>query len=865
MAVVVNIVTRLDDRALKQAQKEMSALIARTRADQTSLAGSFLRTGTAMSKVGKSTESVGKALTKGLTVPILGAVGAVVALGKSSLSAYTTYAKSLDAMSRVTGMTSKQVSLIGGQMQLLGIDASRASTGMTYFSRNLDKARQGGKAQVEIFKRLGVSLKDSHGKWKDVGTVLTETRSKLASTKDSAERMNAALTLFGRGGKDLIKWYTASDEQVAKFNRELQKMGLVMGKGSTKAFRDYIEKQHELETTFLAVRIALGQKLIPILQNVLPQVTRWLIKHIDDIKRGFASGVQLVLQAGPLVGSLLKRLAGFIDRLSAAYQKLTPHQKEMAGKLILMAAAMGPVLTFVGKLTGGIGTLLLRLGGFGAVYRSAFVHPLASGIGPTKMFFGLLRAGVRPSVALKGALNQTGPALQGIAKGLGFSSVATMGWTAVIIAAIAALVLLYMHSERFRKVVNKIASVLKTVLVKAFHAVVAVIEWTRKHWRGLLDAFLLAMGPIGWFLDYIVHHWDKTARFLGRVWDGLKKAWHVLWNDFLKWTPIGQIISLITAAWERLGKNTEERWNAILRTVARVVNAIGGIINATFGRLIGVHVPTVTWGTPHGSTATSGASRKSGQHLGDAPYPARRKPRTGDAFSTIAGGVTGAVDWLGGKAGDLMGVLLGHMPKLPSLPWPLTSLLPALLKRVVDALKKRLSAGIAGGAAGGKGAYGWAYALARRFGLVVTSTFRPGAITASGNISDHSVYGRAADIAGPASRMAALWRYLVSTAGAWKQAIYQHSILNYGQLGYYGPSDHFDHVHVARAGVGDYSGPTMRAAFAAAGPVQQDIHIHVHLPGGTALVGEAERVGEVLAPYVERAITRSQRRKARSS
>jgi hypothetical protein len=42
-----------------------------------------------------------------------------------------------------------------------------------------------------------------------------------------------------------------------------------------------------------------------------------------------------------------------------------------------------------------------------------------------------------------------------------------------------------------------------------------------------------------------------------------------------------------------------------------------------------------------------------------------------------------------------------------------------------------------------------------------------------------------------------------------------------------------------------------------------DIHIHVHVPGGTTLIGEAERVGQILAPHVSRALAQSAMRAGR--
>jgi hypothetical protein len=185
--------------------------------------------------------------------------------------------------------------------------------------------------------------------------------------------------------------------------------------------------------------------------------------------------------------------------------------------------------------------------------------------------------------------------------------------------------------------------------------------------------------------------------------------------------------------------------------------------------------------------------------------------------------------------------------------------------------------------------YGWASNLARQFGNVVTSTYRPGAITASGNVSDHGTYGRAADLADGLGNMARLWNYVKSTAGSWKQAIYQHQMINYGKLGYYGPSDHFDHVHLARRSMGGVvkraevsligeSGPEaiipltrpararqvmQEAGLAGAGGGSVTYNVNVVVPGGTTLIGTAREVGEILAPHVARAVGRATDRAGR--
>lgn len=90
-------------------------------------------------------------------------------------------------------------------------------------------------------------------------------------------------------------------------------------------------------------------------------------------------------------------------------------------------------------------------------------------------------------------------------------------------------------------------------------------------------------------------------------------------------------------------------------------------------------------------------------------------------------------------------------------------------------------------------------------GLRMSSLLRPGAVTASGRPSDHG-FGRAVDLAAPMTTagialMRRVFEYVVQNAAAFnlKQAIFQHDLWTDGRLirGGYGPTDHFDHVHIA--------------------------------------------------------------------
>ena len=103
---------------------------------------------------------------------------------------------------------------------------------------------------------------------------------------------------------------------------------------------------------------------------------------------------------------------------------------------------------------------------------------------------------------------------------------------------------------------------------------------------------------------------------------------------------------------------------------------------------------------------------------------------------------------------------------------------------------------------------------ARSMGLVLTSGYRPGAVTKHGTKSDHSYYpSKAIDVSGSAGNMARFFRWLVGQTDV-KQAFYDPlgSIFG-GVLSSYREGGHSDHVHVATYDKGGWLKPGWNLAW----------------------------------------------------
>ena len=170
-----------------------------------------------------------------------------------------------------------------------------------------------------------------------------------------------------------------------------------------------------------------------------------------------------------------------------------------------------------------------------------------------------------------------------------------------------------------------------------------------------------------------------------------------------------------------------------------------------------------------------------------------------DVVKTIVKWVKKLVDALGDAAG-IVGKVGGALHKLGGVAHHLNP-----VNLVGDAHGRgttRMAA--AEGRAFGVGRQLWdEIALGERFGLHVSSGYRPGAVTVHGTPSDHGTYpSRAVDMAGSAAGKAALFRSLIGRSEI-AQAFYDPlgSIFG-GRWSSYREGGHVDHIHVAEYGSG---------------------------------------------------------------
>jgi hypothetical protein len=254
------------------------------------------------------------------------------------------------------------------------------------------------------------------------------------------------------------------------------------------------------------------------------------------------------------------------------------------------------------------------------------------------------------------------------------------------------LVLLYVKCAWFRNAVNAVFhAVIRTA--QTFGKVLgATFGWIGRHWRGLLDAFLLVSGPVGWVTAYVIHHFDQVKKSVGAVlsWlgklPGLKQAIGVAKS----------VAKAIGGAFGDMVGWVRNHWNEILRTIGGVINRIAGFIETAFGWM-GIKVPRVSWGAAQPGAYNPNRYRATGAPKRTATGGgAKDTGVVGDIGSALSHTASAAAGALGNAADWVFDVAGAAWPTLPKLGGPLAGLLGGLLSAVKNALGKKLG-GLFGG------------------------------------------------------------------------------------------------------------------------------------------------------------------------
>lgn len=197
------------------------------------------------------------------------------------------------------GYSIEDTSLALGLMANSGIKASQAGTSMRSWLTRMAKPTDESAAAM---KKLGLSLKDSHGKMKPLRTVIKETRSAFSGLSKSQKAQYAAMLAGKTGMSGLLAVVQSADGDFSKLSDAIDNCnGAAKKMAETKL--DNLEGDVTLfKSAMDGAGLEIYDEIKEPLRDVVQEGTKWMTNFAKEFKENFPTIKRYVTDAGEAIG-----------------------------------------------------------------------------------------------------------------------------------------------------------------------------------------------------------------------------------------------------------------------------------------------------------------------------------------------------------------------------------------------------------------------------------------------------------------------------------------------------------------------------------------------------------------------------------
>lgn len=123
------------------------------------------------------------------------------------------------------GISTEALQAWGHAAELSGSSAEEFEGSISRLVRSVAEAGEGGEEAAAVFRKLGVSVKDSEGNLQSVEALLPEIADGIAGVENPTERAALAMQVFGRGAQGLVPLLSRGAAGVEALRTEFRELG----------------------------------------------------------------------------------------------------------------------------------------------------------------------------------------------------------------------------------------------------------------------------------------------------------------------------------------------------------------------------------------------------------------------------------------------------------------------------------------------------------------------------------------------------------------------------------------------------------------------------------------------------------------
>ena len=262
--------------------------------------------------VGETVGKVGKAFGAALAELGAAAVGAASALAGLTVSA-SNYADDLITQATFTRQTTDDLQKYAYAARFIDVEVNTLTKSMAKNIKSMDSARKGSAAYADAYKKLGVSVTDANGEFRNSNDVYWDCIDALDSIQNETERDALAMQLFGKSAQELNSVIEAGSEAFKELGDEAEQMGFILSEDAVNRLGAFNDKLQVLQAGAEGLKNAASLIALPFLDTLagegIPIMTKFskavmdaegdVTKMADALGEGISDVLNLIVEKLP--------------------------------------------------------------------------------------------------------------------------------------------------------------------------------------------------------------------------------------------------------------------------------------------------------------------------------------------------------------------------------------------------------------------------------------------------------------------------------------------------------------------------------------------------------------------------------------
>ena len=311
---------------------------------QNALSKSLKETKEKVKEVSDSVTDMGKKLT-GVGVAITGSLTALT-------GTYVEHSSEIVKVSKMAGISTKEYQMwdrilksTGYSMEQANGDFAAMAERMAVTQQELTGLIDSESDLTQIVKELGLSVTDSNGNLKNTGQFMNELMIATSKLENKTHQQAVMTALLSTTGEELLPHLENWEQKM----KEMEK-GNYVTDSQLKKVIEFKQKWNDLKLQFEGTRNAIGQALMPILQELMDKVspvveklTNWINEN-PKLVEGILIVGGVIAGLGAIVTTLgiaLSGLAGIITLVNIAF---APTNLLIMGIVVAIGGIIGMVV-----------------------------------------------------------------------------------------------------------------------------------------------------------------------------------------------------------------------------------------------------------------------------------------------------------------------------------------------------------------------------------------------------------------------------------------------------------------------------------------------------------------------------------------